>query len=85
MQTAFMPEWGICEQHSVSGSSLLAKDWSRECITPPDRVNIVERTGIDEAEQLGASAVYNVSSSFTCLYSFVFTIYIFLFLTLFFF
>ena len=26
MQTAFMPAWGICDQHSVSGSSLLAKD-----------------------------------------------------------
>ncbi|KAL1826482.1 hypothetical protein ACET3Z_004894 [Daucus carota] len=61
MQTAFMPAWGICDQHSVSGSSLLAKDWSRECITPPDRTNIVERTSLDEAEQLGASAAYNES------------------------
>ncbi|XP_063942583.1 uncharacterized protein LOC135150274 [Daucus carota subsp. sativus] len=64
MQTAFMPAWGICDQHSVSGSSLLAKDWSRECITPPDRTNIVERTSLDEAEQLGASAAYNLNSYF---------------------
>ncbi|XP_017243330.1 uncharacterized protein LOC108215365 isoform X2 [Daucus carota subsp. sativus] len=64
MQTAFMPAWDIYDQHSVSGSSLLAKDWSRECITPADRISIVERTGLEEAEELGASAAYKLNSYF---------------------
>lgn len=68
MKTAFQPDWGVCDQDSISGSSLLAVDWSKCSITLADRVEVVSSTGLDEGEQLGSLALYQVNTllSFCC-------------------
>lgn len=74
-KTAFMPSWGICEQDSIHGDSLLSIDWSKCSITPPDMVNVMARASINETEQLGCQAMYQVCVQFT----FTFTWLLFLF------
>lgn len=59
-KTAFMPAWGICEQDSISGSSLLAVDWSKCSITAHDLADALSRTSLEEGEQLGSQAMYQV-------------------------
>lgn len=60
MKTAFQPDWGICDQDSVSGSALLAMDWSKCSVSPVDRVETVSSTGLEEVIQLGSQAMHQV-------------------------
>ncbi|KAK1396935.1 hypothetical protein POM88_006798 [Heracleum sosnowskyi] len=64
VKTTFQPAWGICEQDSIAGSSLLTMDWSRFSITPPDMVNVLARSGMEETEQMGSQAMYQPNSYF---------------------
>ncbi|KAK1357003.1 hypothetical protein POM88_050259 [Heracleum sosnowskyi] len=64
IKTTFQPAWGICGQDSIVGSSLLAMDWSRFSITPPDMVNVLARSKLDETEQMGTQAIYQLNSYF---------------------
>jgi hypothetical protein len=60
IKTPFVPSWGICEQDSVLGSPALALDWSKCSITPPDLLTVTAGDKSDEAELLGAQALYQV-------------------------
>lgn len=60
-KTAFLPEWGLCEQDEVLGSSMLAQEWSKCSITAPDKLKIAATTGIGECEGYGALALYQAS------------------------
>ncbi|KAK1365699.1 hypothetical protein POM88_041260 [Heracleum sosnowskyi] len=64
VKTAFQPSWGICDQDSIAGSSMLAMEWYRFSITPPDMVNLLARSGLEETEQLGSQAMYQMNSYF---------------------
>lgn len=81
IKTSFQPDWGVCDQDSISGSSLLAIDWSKCSITPADRVEVVSSTGLDEGEQLGSLAMYQVNTllslcqSFTLISTFLTCVY----------
>lgn len=63
IKTPFVPGWVITEQDSVSGSSLLAVDWSKHVVTGPDMVESLLRSTIEESEHLGAQALYQVRAS----------------------
>lgn len=67
VKTTFQPEWGIADQDAISGCSLLAMDWSRFSITEPDKANVFPSHDIDENEQLGALAAYQVFKPFSTL------------------
>lgn len=63
MKTAFMPDWGICEQDAIKDSHLLAREWSRNAIAPADKVHFATATDLEENESMGAYHAYNVSRS----------------------
>lgn len=60
MRVPFAPDWGICEQDSILGSTDLAVSWSRLSITAPDLLTVMAGDKVDEAERLGAQALYQV-------------------------
>lgn len=62
VRTPFTPDWGICDQDSILGSTSLAVAWSRLSITPPDVLTATAGDKIDEAERLGAQGLYQVNA-----------------------
>lgn len=47
---SWRPQWGICKQDAIVGSTLLSRDWSAKSITPVDQATIVQGLNLDDIE-----------------------------------